>query len=479
MKKILLFLIVLLMIPAVFADITITTDQDIYNLGDKMAVSASVLSGKNFDGLFKLALSCGTYNLQYFLTPVSLEANFRSAVEVPQLTATSSMLGNCAITGDLTTNDNLAVEEKSSNNFEITKQLIVLPIKTKITSLPDTKILIAGVVNGAFGSNVIKSSVKIELDNESHLIEATDGKFNVTIDIAKNIKSGKHSIDISASDSKSNRGYGTIELEITAVPSYIKNDLSSDSILPGSKIEITSSLYDQADELINATLDLELKGPKSDKIFRKTAQSNQKLQYEFSQYAEPGIYLLHSTYNGLITESSINISTVREVKINYENENVFIENIGNIPFEDDFTFILENEAKKYPITKKLKIEAGKILGIDLSKEVPLGIYNILAPLKDGLAPLKDKLNETIGLFLGNESVLASEVTIHDNRPIYKKIASGISSITGTLVGADGILSKNPIVAPLLLGAIILIIVVRYGRKPIMKLFKKKNDEEKH
>src|SRR3989338_1641490 len=488
-KSALIFLIFALIVPIVFADITIKSEQNVYNIGSKIRASASILQANSFEGLFKLTLSCENYNLQYFLTPISLEANFRSAVNVPELVATASMLGNCIIAGDLLTNDNIVIEEKNSNNFAVTDQLTVLPVNSRIISLPGDIIQVTGVVNGAFGSNVLKASTKIVLDNNSYVIDAIDGKFNLTLQIPKNVKSGRHTIEISASDSKNNIGSAEVELDVTAVPTYVKLGLSSSQILPGSKIGITSSLYDQADELINASIDLELTSPNKDKVFKKIAQSNEKIDYEFSQYAEPGIYVLVSAYRNLLAQSSINITTVREVKIKYENETVLIENIGNIPFEDELTFFLESKLKKYSITKKINIEPGKWLSIDLSKEVPLGIYDIKIPIKEGIEPVKEKLGEIVknasesiqeslsNLLPKKENVLASDVTIHDNRPGYKKIAGSLSSIRGTLVGADGLLAKNPLMAPIVLVVILLLIVFHYGRKPIMRLIRRKKDDE--
>jgi len=506
MKKGVLFFLFILILPFAFADITITTDQNIYNLGNKIKASASVLQSNNFEGLFKLAISCETeksqsfsgpensqefsrnYKLQYFLTPISLEANFRTAVNVPELVATESMLGNCKITGDIVTNDNIVIEEKESNNFGVTNQLFVLPVKSKVTAFPSDKILISGVLNEAFGNNVLKASTKISLDNYSHIIDTVDGKFNLTIKLQKNIKSGKHAIEISASDSKNNFGSYPIELEVTAIPTSINIGLSSDKLLPGSKIEIIASLYDQAGDLINESLDLELTDPAGNKVFRKIVQSSEKIDYEFSQYAEPENYILASTYKNLITQTSINITTIREVKIKYENETVFIENIGNVPFEDELTFILESELKKYPVIKKITIEPSKVMSIDLSKEMPLGVYDVKIPIKEGLEPIKEKVEETVqnivetaqeslSSLLQQESVLAANVTIHDNRPFYKKITGSLSSIQARLVGANGLVAKNPILAPTILLVILLLLIFRYGRKLIMRMIKGKKDDE--
>src|SRR3989338_4482311 len=208
MKKIFLFFAIFLIIPSVLADITIQTEQNAYNLGNRIRASASVLYEADFDGLFKLTITCNDYQLQYYTTPVSLEANSRTAVDVPELAATSSMLGSCMLSGVLTTNSNLLIEEKSSNSFEVTHQLKVLPVNSRITALPSESIKIAGVVNEAFGNNLLKADVKVALDDSAYQTEAIDGKFDVLIELSKNIKSGKHSVEITASDSKNNMGAG-------------------------------------------------------------------------------------------------------------------------------------------------------------------------------------------------------------------------------------------------------------------------------
>lgn len=484
MKKIhLLLLVFVLSLPAALADITLQPNQNAYNLGNRISASASVLQDKDFEGLFRLAISCSSYKLGYFLTPASLEANFRTAIIIPELTATFQMLGNCSLTGDLMTNDNLILEEKESSAFGITDQLKVLPVRNRITALPSDLISLVGVVNEAFGNNILKASVKITLDNGTYEAEAVDGKFNLTLELPKNIKSKKHIIGISAFDSKGNSGDSFVELDVTAVPSHVQLGLSKTELSPGSNVEITASLYDQADDLINDSLSLELQAPGAKNIFKKTVRSNEKIVYEFSQYAEPGVYVLTGAYRSLMAKATITLSPMREVRIRYENESVFVENTGNIPFEDELTFILESGLKKYPLTKKISIEPGKLLSIDLSKEVPLGIYDILVGMKEGIKPFGMELNESlqsfkdgISLFEGRESMLADNVQIQDNRPVYKKLRGSFSSVSAALVGADGYMTKNPLIAPIALVAILLLLVFRYGRKPIMRLIKGKKKE---
>ena len=46
-----------------------------------------------------------------------------------------------------------------------------------------------------------------------------------------------------------------------------------------------------------------------------------------------------------------------------------------------------------------------------------------------------------------------------------------------IVGADGLLARNPLIAPIALIAILSLLVFRYGRKPIMRLIKGRKDDE--
>ena len=478
MKKVfLLFLLALALIPAAFADIALTTDQTSYNLGNKIKASATVEQSSEFEGFFRMTLSCGAYKMQYFMTPVTLEANFATALNVPELPATASMMGDCAITGELATNDNSIVEQKKSALFKVIDQLSIANFKDKITALPGENIDVTGFVKESFGNYELKASAKITLDDETYEAEVKDGKFTLPISLKKDIKSGMHTIEISILDAKNNLGSSSVELEVTAVPTSIKSELSGSQFLPGAKMEITPILLDQAGDVINVTLSLEFSDADENKVFTKEIQSNQKIEYELSQYAKPGEYTLTTFYKNLKDTSKINISVVREIKVNYDNELVKVENTGNIPFEDELTFIIQNELNKYPITKKLNIDPGKILDIDLSKEVPLGDYNILFPSNS--TPVKDALQEVLDVAKGTGgNVLASDVMIHDNRPLYKKVGSGFSSLTGNLVGTDGILTKNPFIAPIILFGIVGLLVFKYGRKPIMKLIKREKSEEK-
>ena len=111
MKRIILLFVLAFVIPSALADISLTTDQPSYNLGNKIKASATVNKTQNLKVFQNDAFM---RNLQdaVFYDACSFEANFATALNVPELPATASMMGDCAITGELTTNDNSIVEQK-------------------------------------------------------------------------------------------------------------------------------------------------------------------------------------------------------------------------------------------------------------------------------------------------------------------------------------------------------------------------------
>ena len=118
--------------------------------------------------------------------------------------------------------------------------------------------------------------------------------------------------------------------------------------------------------------------------------------------------------------------------------------------------------------------------------MPFGVYDVIAPLNEGvMGEIDDTIQNAVdstqeglsNLFSENENVLASDVTIHDNRPIYKKVASGFASISTNMVGADGLLTRNPIISPMILVIVVFLIIIRYGRRPIMRLIKRKKKDD--
>src|SRR3989344_3158321 len=90
------------------------------------------------------------------------------------------------------------------------------------------------------------------------------------------------------------------------------------------------------------------------------------------------------------------MTEVRRASLDYSEEKILIENTGNVPFIDEIVFILKNNFKSLSLKKEIEIEPGKTFSLDLSKEVPGGVYDILVPVREGLIALKNAGLQNIG-----------------------------------------------------------------------------------
>src|SRR3989338_6427154 len=109
------FLLILL-VSSALAEITITTDQHIYNLGNRIIPSVSIKEA-SMDGSFRIEIECQKYRMLVFLTPVTLEEGYATALNVPELSVSPSMNGACRLNSQLTNIEGFIVKEKVSQSF--------------------------------------------------------------------------------------------------------------------------------------------------------------------------------------------------------------------------------------------------------------------------------------------------------------------------------------------------------------------------
>ena len=84
MKNWVYSLIILLVLPIVFAELSITSDSPEYNLGDQISISGKV-SDYSFEGLVEASIECEDFTLEYFKLPVTIDAQDELAFPIPKI----------------------------------------------------------------------------------------------------------------------------------------------------------------------------------------------------------------------------------------------------------------------------------------------------------------------------------------------------------------------------------------------------------
>lgn len=452
MKKGAFIVAFLLLIPLVFAEINIKQNMDYYNLGDKISVAASVIQDTDVDGFFKASIDCTNHIMQYFVTPISLEKGFRTSINIPDLTVTKNMMGNCKIEAILEAS-NGTVDAKYTDGFKVENELNISC--EPVEAMPGEEVEISCTAKKLSNELLSRGTAELDYGSKEYTANIEGGSFSFTIFIQKYTPSGIQKVSIDVEDNKDNYGDLILEVTVKGIPTKLENIVNKESFKPGETLEIRPVLHDHIGDLINATISLELADSEDKKLISKEIQSNEIISYIFDSFALPGDYKIKSYSERLSKENIVKVESLSKLEMKYSNEKVIVKNIGNIMYNDKTTIVLENEeGKKYLVEKRLKLKPGETKEIDLSKEVPYGNYDIVLPTDSS------EKNETKDNIIEN-------VEIHDNRPIHKKAGevgeAGLGMVTGAAIGTVGFISTRPLAASIILVVIILVIVLFYSR----------------
>lgn len=453
----------LFIIPIAFGEITINIQgKGVYNLGEKVLPSVSIKEDRDYDGFFNLHIFCDNYDLQYYAIPLNLEADFRTQLTVPELPLSRSMTTKCRLKANLEATDGERIDSAWSEYFFVTDR-INITIDEDLEAKPGEDVVILGQVKKHSGEILPNGEAKITFKDEEEKVDVVSGKFEHTIHLEDNVEAGKISILIVVTDKYGNYGDKILKLNVLPIPTRIENRFENRVLMPGNIFGARVILYDHNSRIINGSIiNIRVFNPDEKLVAEGDIHSSDYFEFETEKTQIPGSYFLLSTFEDIKEQSSFSIGVVREIVMKQEGNFVYVENVGNVEYEDEVTIILESDENKYLINKKIDLGAGEKITIDLSKEVPQGTYDIILPEETVEEPVAEDTNES-----GSQEVIGlknviEDVEIDDNRNVVKKIADGMSSITGAVVGAAGYVASKPLLASVVLVLIILGTITHYS-----------------
>ncbi len=458
MKPVRAFLVLsfaLLLMPPAYAEINVLVTQDYFNIGDTVEAEASLASDQNLLGFMRFTMACDRFSLPYYLSPVEFQAGFRSQVDAPPLKILAPMKGQCAIRVELLNEESQPIEGGLSTRFSVSDGLSIILLNENLSTLPGTTKKVEGLVRGA-GDKTINADIDLWFDNESYRVATFNGKFLVLLGVGSSAKTGMHSLRMVATDERQNKGSFTGEVEVIAVPSRLEVTIQEPQQDPGKNISYSVIITDQAGDRISDSVEIGLKTPEGVYLFKGTSESGALESYILGQYIPPGEYVLESRYTNLASQAIFMVNTITDIRISQQGETVVVENAGNVPFKDEITLVVESEEKNHVVRKKIELKPGQTISIGLDKELPTGTYTVLLP--QGMRLAQERNESVVG-----RTLLAQNVEVHDGRSPLKKAGAGISSLTGAVIGADGILTQNPWYAPILLFGTLILVGMYYSR----------------
>ena len=125
---------------------------------------------------------CDDYDLQYYTLPLSLEADFRTQVTVPELTLAGSMTDQCSLKSSFETTDGESVDSTESEYFFVADELNVT-IDGDLEVKPGEEIIISGKVKKYSNEFLQKGEAKVSFRGKEKIVDVVSGRFEHTIDL--------------------------------------------------------------------------------------------------------------------------------------------------------------------------------------------------------------------------------------------------------------------------------------------------------
>lgn len=468
----LFFVLLVLAIPLASAEISITLPQkDVYSLGEGITPEVSVKESQDYNGFFKLNIRCDDYDMQYFAIPLSVEADSRRVVEAPELTLFQHMVGSCRIEAAFDGNDGSNIAKESSDEFEVSDSVKITTQET-VDVQPGEVVSIIADISKASGE-ALTGNAEIIFNSQTINSEISSGRLDQIVTIPPDMESGEKLLVIRASDEFGNLGEVMVTLNVLQIPTSIENAITSDVLIPGEELKAVITLYDHIGTVIGGSgISVKVFGPDEKQLSEELVESGNGFSLMTHNGMGPGAYYLLSSFENVRQQSIFTITELRKITMRQEGMLVYVENAGNVDYNDKATILLEAEGGNYIVNKKLELKPGEVMAIDLSKEVPSGTYDITLPEE----AFQSTANESAEIF--GPPNLIKDVKIEDSRSLAKKSVDGISSVTGAAISTAKIVASKPTLASMILITIILGITAYYSKGFIIGRIRKKDDSSK-
>lgn len=416
--------------PLASAEVQINLNS-VYNAGEIIPFTFSTASTQDEITNLQIELQCGNSTQLLFFRTIALEKDdifsLEDSLPLPQKE------GRCYL------EFSLGASTQKTNSFDLSKNLRVnLDVLTKEIN-PGDAVEIEGIISNIRGEEI--SPVYILIDG--HEIKNNKGEFNTKITTVDSIKSGFNTLNIRASDKFENSIEDKLYFTIIPSPTELELIINEYNLLPENRVQVNAYLYDQAGDLIEVLLPLTIENEEGEVV-----QGNNAIDFKLSQYAIPGEWIVKTEYLDFNEELIFTVEENLNLSIEIQDNEVIIENVGNIPYNDILAFKINDQ----DIERKVKLNPGELTKINLWNE-----------LKDDLGRLT--------IYYGDSLLEFENIVIDDPRSTFNKLGD---SITGNaVVSSASTTSFKAVIVILAIAALLL-----FAYKKLRKIKKRSHNDFK-
>ena len=362
----LLFVLLVSVLSIASANVIFGQANSIYNLGDKLQISAVVKPSDAVNGFLELNLNCGNSSINFYRTYVSLDANEEKQIssEVPLNRFFVSQVGACRIAASL------GQEMSYSQDITISDKIDVILNSLTSEIMPGSEISVEGTAVKENGQNV-EGFVNVCINSDVNMTSTiSQGKFSTKLKVPENMRAGSHSLNanvyekIDSDNAVSNTGSGSFFIIVKSVPKEIEIALDSGDVNPGSTFSYKPMLYDQAHELvIDKELSIKIYDSNNKLLAEKISISGKQEEIKLDQTASAGKWIILGTSMEISGTKEFNVNELEQASLKIDNNTLVIVNTGNVPYQKTIEVTIGDSATMLDVdvpvseTKKFKLYA--------------------------------------------------------------------------------------------------------------------------
>jgi hypothetical protein len=339
------FLFIVLFTSLVSAEIIIDQQpNDVYNLGDSVALPITIKALSDISGSFEMDLLCAENEINFYRNGISLSYGQEVTIApAPSLVLTRNIIGNS--NGRCKLRATLGNDIALTNEFEISNSLTITVPNKESNLEPGKSFMVEGEAIKQNG-NSVEGFVDIEIiinlglnDTTSLSYKGTinNGLFAVNVSIPKDAKAGNHLLKLNAyekdtTEEITNQGLTNYNINIAQIPSNLEIFLENSFVEPGTNLKVKAILHDQTGEKIVDDAIITIKNKKDKLMEQSNKKTDELLEYPIAYNEMPGKWIILASSNGLNAEKNFNITRKEEVKVFLINKTVAVTNKGNVEY---------------------------------------------------------------------------------------------------------------------------------------------------
>ncbi len=374
--KVMIFAILTTILAIEFASAGIFIEplNEIYNFGDFLNVPTNIISTSSASGHYSVDLVCennltiAVFN-QFIMTQPNFERHFQIETQLID-SQLKNMSQNCNLKAVYNGDSVFSSSFKMSSKVDVESSLEFDELK------PGSSISVSGT---AIKESLVPLNGFVEIFIPSlNLYKSgtvSEGMFNLSVSLPKNVKSGKHNVTISVHDydgsgKKLNSGDQQHIVKILQVLEKVEIVAEKENIKPGEEFTFLIDARDQAGDPIPGQVSIVMFEPNGLPYIKKIIKQGENQKVLFSLNNSPGYWSIEATIGEVIKRKLFYLVEVPEIQTSLINNTLFVTNIGNA----DYSGPLEITIGSHVEVKQLSLKVGETQKFTL--RAPEGTYSI-------------------------------------------------------------------------------------------------------